>query len=141
MRRRRAVTDLCVDYQSGNNHTFPGLVPTPAFTAFDGEPLAGTWTLKIVDNFDDGGIDGIVKSSRIQIQRMSAGRLLPTRTLWKTTWTFADHVANNGCDGDVITRTWTAKRCIKQCSNMRTNHHSRKHYIGRCIVATIIGID
>ncbi|MFN8319375.1 MAG: dockerin type I domain-containing protein [Saprospiraceae bacterium] len=105
-----AVTDLCVDYQSGNNHTFPGLVPTPAFTAFDGEPLAGTWTLKIVDNFDDGGVDGIVKAAEFRFNGCQQAGFFPQGPCGEDyTWTFADHVANNGCDGDVITRTWTAK--------------------------------
>ncbi|MBK9686806.1 MAG: proprotein convertase P-domain-containing protein [Saprospiraceae bacterium] len=71
------VTDLCVDYQSGNNHTFPGLVPTPAFTAFDGEPLVGTWTIKITDAFDDAGVDGIVRGAEFRFNGCQQAGFFP----------------------------------------------------------------
>ncbi|MBL0083781.1 MAG: proprotein convertase P-domain-containing protein [Saprospiraceae bacterium] len=112
------VTDLCVDYQSGNNHNFPGLVPTPAFTAFDGEPLVGTWTIKITDAFDDAGVDGIVRGAEFRFNGCQQAGFFPQGPCGEDyTWTFADQVSNNGCDGDVITRTWTAKDASNNAAN------------------------
>ncbi|MBK8109175.1 MAG: hypothetical protein IPK46_01960 [Saprospiraceae bacterium] len=76
----------------------------------DGKPLAGIWTVNVNDVFNDAGIDGVVNQIELRFAGASAPGFFPQGPCGEDyTWTFADQVSNNGCDGDVITRTWTAK--------------------------------
>ena len=109
---------------------FPGGRFTPAsfgsapLSSFDGQDVKGTWTMVIRDNA--GGDAGIINNLELRFAGCTAPGFFPKGTCGEDfVWTFSDNVSDNGCNGDVITRTWTAKDAIKQCSFLYPNNHSK----------------
>jgi len=102
------VTNQCVDFHEGNqNVTFPGLVPNPALSIFDGEDPTGTWTLSVTDGF--GGDDGILDNFQLILDIDQPDDLVSDNCSVESL-TFVDSMAEGDCSGDAgtITRVWTA---------------------------------
>jgi subtilisin-like proprotein convertase family protein/propanediol utilization protein len=113
-----AAITFCNEFQSGANVQVPGFLPAPPLSTMDGKPLAGIWTVNVNDVFNDAGIDGVVNQIELRFAGASAPGFFPQGPCGEDyTWTFADQVSNNGCDGDVITRTWTAKDGSNNATN------------------------
>jgi len=112
------ASNLCVDYHtSGQNINLTILSPTTPLSLLDGQDATGTWEMTVADNAagDNGTVNKLtVFIAASAVPATYAPQITDNCKTFTSPYmapmvTFSDNIVDNGCNGAVLTRVWTAR--------------------------------